>query len=206
MYVQRSFAEGDRDKLLELVSRYPLATVITQGAAELWASHVPLLARQRNGALVLAGHLARANGHWRAMEEGAATTAIFHGPHAYISPTWYAKSPAVPTWNYAVVHAVGMTRLHHDPHVLAEMVQELTERHEGRQPSAWSPAALPADFSQALLGAIVGFEIAVDRLEGKVKLSQNRSAEDRRGVIARLEAQTSEDARAIAALMREAES
>jgi transcriptional regulator len=206
MYVQRSFSEGDRDKLLELVARYPLATVITQGAAELWVSHVPLLARQRDGALVLAGHVARANRHWRAMEEGAATTAIFHGPHAYISPTWYAKSPAVPTWNYVVVHAVGKTRLHHDPRELAEMVQELTERHEGRQTNAWSPAALPANFSQALLGAIVGFEIAVDRLEGKVKLSQNRSAEDRRGVIAQLEAQTSEDARAIAALMREAES
>jgi len=205
MYVQPSFGETDPEKLLALAARYPFATVITPGADELWVSHVPLLARRRAGAVVLVGHLARANGHWQAMEGGARapTTAIFRGPHAYISPTWYATSPAVPTWNYVVVHAVGQTRVHHDGQELCELLRELTEQYEGRQASAWSPDRLPVDYAQSMRGAIVGFEIAVDRLEGKIKLSQNRSPEDRRGVVAALEAQMSEDSRAVAALMRQ---
>jgi transcriptional regulator len=206
MYLQASFAERDPEKLLALAARYPFATVITPGAAELWVSHVPLLVRRRGGGLVLAGHVARANAHWRAMEGGAPTTAIFHGPHAYISPTWYAISPAVPTWNYVVVHAVGKTRVHHQGSELIELLRELTGEYEGRQAGAWSPDRLPEDLAQPMRGAIVGFEIAVDRLEGKLKLSQNRSAEDRRGVVAALEAQMSEDSRAIAALMRQTES
>jgi transcriptional regulator len=206
MYVQASFVETDPERLLELAAQYPFATVITPSAAELWVSHVPLVVRRRDDAVVLAGHLARANGHWEAMETGAVTTAIFHGPHAYVSPTWYATSPAVPTWNYVVVHAAGKPRVHHDGPELAELLRELTAQYEGRQASAWSPDRLPDDFAQPMRGAIVGFEIAVDRLEGKVKLSQNRSAEDRRGVVAALEAQMSEDSRAVAALMRANES
>jgi len=205
MYVQPSFGETDPEKLLALAAQYPFATVITPGADELWVSHVPLLVRRRDDALVLAGHLARANAHWEAMDGGASTTAIFHGPHAYVSPTWYATSPAVPTWNYVVVHAVGKTRVYHDGDDLAELLRDLTGQYEGRQAGAWSPDRLPHDFAQPMRGAIVGFEIAVDRLEGKVKLSQNRSAEDRRGVVAALEAQRSEGSRAIAALMRENE-
>ena len=206
MYVQASFAETDPERLLELAARYPFATVITPGADELWVSHLPLLVRRRGDAVVLLGHLARANAHWEAMagDDGVPTTAIFHGPHAYISPSWYATSPAVPTWNYVVVHAVGKTRVHHDGPELAELLRDLTAEYEGRQAGAWSPDRLPDDFAQPMRGAIVGFELAVDRLEGKIKLSQNRSAEDRRGVVAALEAQMSEDSRAVAALMREA--
>ena len=206
MYVQASFAETDPEKLLDLASRYPFATVITPVAAELWVSHVPLVVRRRDDAVVLVGHLARANGHWEAMAAGAVTTAIFHGPHAYVSPTWYATSPAVPTWNYVVIHAVGKPRVHHDGAQLVELLRELTALYEGGEASAWSPDRLPDDFAQPMRGAIVGFEIAVDRMEGKVKLSQNRSAEDRRGVVAALEAQVSEDSRAVAALMRANES
>jgi transcriptional regulator len=205
MYVQPSFGETDPEKLLALAAQYPFATVITPGTDELWVSHVPLLVRRRAGGVVLAGHVARANAHWESMEGGAVTTAIFHGPHAYVSPTWYATSPAVPTWNYVVVHAVGKARVHHDGHDLAELLRELTGQYEGHQAGAWSPDGLPEDFAQPMRGAIVGFEIAVDRLEGKVKLSQNRSAEDRRGVVAALEAQMSEGARAVAALMRQNE-
>ncbi len=203
MYVPPSFGETDPEKLLALAARYPFATVITPGADELWVSHVPLLVRRRDGAVVVLGHVARANAHWEAMEGGAVTTAIFHGPHAYISPTWYATSPAVPTWNYVVLHAVGKARVYHDGPELAELLRELTAEYEGRQAGAWSPDRLPADFAQPMRGAIVGFEIAVDLLEGKLKLSQNRSAEDRRGVVAALEAQMSEDSQAVALLMRE---
>ncbi|HTB56555.1 MAG TPA: FMN-binding negative transcriptional regulator [Polyangia bacterium] len=205
MYVQASFSETDREKLLALAARHPFATVITPGADELWVSHVPLLVKRRDGAVVLAGHLARANAHWKTMEGGAVTTAIFHGPHAYVSPTWYATSPAVPTWNYVVVHATGKARVHHDGHDLTDLLRELTAQYEGRQAGAWSPDRLPDGFAQPMRGAIVGFELAVERLEGKLKLSQNRSAEDRRGVVAALEAQMSEDSRAIATLMRQTE-
>jgi len=205
MYVQPSFAETDPERLFALAAQYPFATVITPGADELWVSHVPLLVRRRAGAIVLAGHLARANAHWEAMEGGASTTAIFHGPHAYVSPTWYATSPAVPTWNYVVVHAVGKARVHQDGHALADLLRELTALYEGHGADAWSPDGLPDDFAQQMRGAIVAFEIAVDRLEGKVKLSQNRSAEDRRGVVAQLEAQTSDGSQAVAALMRQHE-
>ena len=207
MYVQESFSETDPEKLLALAARYPFATVITPGADELWVSHVPLLVRRRDDAVVLVGHLARANAHWEAMERGdGPTTAIFHGPHAYISPTWYATSPAVPTWNYVVVHAAGKARVHHDGPELAQLLRDLTAEYEGRQAGAWSPEGLPDDYAQPMRGAIVGFEIAVERLEGKIKLSQNRSPEDRRGVVAALEAQMSEDSRAVAALMRARES
>jgi transcriptional regulator len=205
MYVQPSFGETDPEKLLALVAQYPFATVITPGADELWVSHVPLLVQRRNGALVLVGHLARANAHWQAMEAGAATMAIFHGPHAYVSPTWYAISPAVPTWNYVVVHATGRARVQQQGHEVAGLLRELTAVYEGRGAGAWTPDGLPDEFAQRMRDAIVGFEIAVDRMEGKVKLSQNRSAEDRRGVVAQLEAQASEGSRAVAALMRKNE-
>jgi transcriptional regulator len=204
MYVQDSFAETDRNKLLALIAQYPFATVITPTAAELCVSHVPLLVQQREGRTVLAGHLARANKHWRALEVGAPTTAIFHGPHAYVSPRWYATSPAVPTWNYAVVHATGPTRLCNEGEDVAALVRELTERFEGAGSGAWRPEALPVDFRASLLGAIVGFEIALERLEGKFKLSQNRSAADRAGVIAELGTDRSDASRELAALMRSA--
>src|ERR1700690_2158507 len=126
MYVPPSFGETNPDKLLDFVARYPFATVITPAPAELWISHVPLLARRGDGGIVLAGHLARGNAHWQAMEGGAPTTAIFHGPHAYVSPNWYATSPAVPTWNYAVVHAVGKACVHDEQGFIGELVRELT--------------------------------------------------------------------------------
>lgn len=201
MYVPASFSETDPDKLLELVATYPLATVVTPTAGELCVSHLPLLVRQREGRAVLVGHLARANAHWRALEGGAPTTAIFHGPHAYVSPLWYETSPAVPTWNYAVVHATGPARVLDDADEVAALVREMTERFEG-QPGGWRPEALPADLAASLLRAIVGFELVPERLEGKFKLSQNRSAADRAGVIARLASDPSDAAQAVAALMR----
>ena len=205
MYLPASFTETDQDKLLELIARFPFATVVTpEPDGELWISHVPLLARRREGEVVLAGHFARANKHWKAFAAGAPTTAIFHGPHAYVSPTWYVKTPAVPTWNYVVVHAAGPVSLVEDQPRLAGMMREIAERFEGHGASAWHPDQVPPDFLASQLDAIVGFEIAVERREGKVKLNQNRSAEDRAGVIARYEAGGSDETRALAAMMRAA--
>ena len=203
MYLPASFSETDEEKLLDLIARFQFATVITPDpGGELWISHVPLLAHRRERGVVLSGHFARANNHWRAFAAGTPTTAIFRGPHAYVSPTWYVKTPAVPTWNYVVVHAAGPVRLVEDGAGLAEIVRELSERFEGRSESAWHPDRVPPDFLATQLAAIVGFEIAVEHWEGKVKVNQNRSAEDRAGVIARYEADGSDDTRALAAMMR----
>jgi transcriptional regulator len=203
MYLPASFAETDPDALLDLIARYPFATVVTPApGGELSISHVPLLARRRERGVVLAGHFARANNHWKAFAGGAPSTAIFHGPHAYVSPTWYVTTPAVPTWNYVAVHAAGPVSLVEDPTSLAEMVREIAERFEGRGASAWHPDGAPPDFLATQLAAIVGFELVVERWEGKVKMNQNRGAEDRARVIARYEADGSDGARALAAMMR----
>lgn len=203
MYVPASFNADEKDpRVRQLIAAHPFATLITPTPEQLWVSHVPLLARpaQADGAVVLTGHLARANGHWRALGAGE-TTAIFHGPHAYVSPTWYATAPAVPTWNYAVVHAIGRAALLDDEVASLENVSALTRTFE--DPAApWQPVALPDDLRRSLLGAIVGFELRVARLEAKLKLGQNRAPADRRGAIARLEASGDDGARALAALMR----
>jgi transcriptional regulator len=203
MYVPASFkAEGEDPRVRQLIEGHPFATLITPTPEQLWVSHVPLLARpaQTDGALVLTGHLARANGHSRALGAGE-TTAIFHGPHAYVSPTWYATAPAVPTWNYAVIHAIGHAVLLDDEIASFENVSTLTRTFEDPM-APWRPTALPEDLRRSLLGAIVAFEVRVARVEAKLKLGQNRSPADRRGAIARLEASGDGGARALAALMR----
>jgi transcriptional regulator len=143
--------------------------------------------------------MARANAHWESLESAAEVLAIFGGPHAYVSPSWYAHHPSVPTWNYAVVHARGKARIV-EPEALPALLARLTRKYEEGRPAPWRMEDLPADFTPRLLAAIVGFEIAVERLEGKFKLSQNRRPADLEGVIAALEG---EGQGALAALMRE---
>jgi transcriptional regulator len=201
VYLPASFRVDDEPKARGLIQDHPFATVVTPTPEQLWVSHVPMLARP-GAPLVLAGHVARANGHWRAMGAGAPTTAIFHGPHAYVSPTWYATSPAVPTWNYAVVHATGSVALLEDEASALESLSTLSEAFEGPAPEAWRTAGLPDELRRSLVGAIVAFELRVERIEAKLKLGQNRSPADRLGVIARLEADGDETSRALAAHMR----
>ena len=201
IYIPAAFQENDEGTLLRFVEQFPFATFVTSTATGIAVSHVPLMARRHEGALFLRGHLARANGHWRVLD-GAPSTAVFHGPHAYVSPTWYATAPAVPTWNYAVVHASGVARIRDEAAFAAEVIEELTARYEGDQPGGWRPEQLPADLHQGLLGAIVAFELRVERLEGKLKLGQNRSVADRLGVADHLEASDDTGARAVGAMMR----
>jgi transcriptional regulator len=197
VYVPASNEERDRGKLVELMEAYPFATLVTPTTAQLWISHLPLSVRRDGDEIVLRGHVARANRHWRAFE-GAPTTAIFHGPHAYVSPAWYATAPAVPTWNYVVVHATGPVRVEDDAAATEAHVRELTARHEG--PGGWRPESMPDDLRRSLLDAIVAFELRAEILEGKLKLGQNRSAADRRGAAAALEA-GNDGARELAEMM-----
>jgi transcriptional regulator len=200
LYIPASNEERDPGQLLALIERHPFATLVTPAPDGLRVSHLPVLARREAGELVIAGHLARANPHGRALAE-APSTAIFHGPHAYVSPTWYAAAPAVPTWNYAVVHVTGRARVQDDLAATEAHLAELAARFEGH-PGGWRAASVPDDFRRDLALGVVSFELRAERVEGKLKLGQNRSAADREGVIAHLEADGAEAARAVAALMR----
>ena len=199
-YVPGHFRVEDAATLERFVAENGFATLVSTGPEGLWTSHVPLLVgRGSDGRLRLEGHMARANAHWESLESAAEVLAIFGGPHAYVSPSWYAHHPSVPTWNYAVVHARGKARIV-EPEALPALLARLTRKYEEARPAPWRMEDLPAEFTPKLLAAIVGFEIAVERLEGKFKLSQNRRPADLEGVIAALEG---EGQGALAALMRE---
>lgn len=199
LYIPPHFRVDDDARLADFIAANAFGTLVSTGAGGLQVSHIPFLPRREaDGRLRLRGHVARANPQWRDLESAAAVLAIFHGPHAYVSPGWYAQHPSVPTWNYAVVHAHGSARLM-DEAELHELLVELSNAHETGRPAPWRAAALPADYVSGLLQAIVGFELVVDRLEGKYKLSQNRPAEIPRVI----EALEREGETAVAALMRD---
>jgi transcriptional regulator len=201
MYVPESFSVVDQAKIEAFLERYDFATIVSSPATGMVATHVPVVVRRGPAGLILVGHVARANSHWTVMNGAAESLAIFHGPHGYVSPTWYASGPAVPTWNYATVHAHGRPRAIHDVTFIQDLLHELVLRYE-KGPKAWRFEDLPPHFSEALVSAIVAFEMPVDRFEAKFKLGQNRSAEDRAGTIAGLERAPSTDAAALAAFMR----
>jgi len=201
IYLPDAFRETDRNALHELIESYGFATLISPDASEPLITHLPLLLERGRGAHgTLLGHVARANPHWQALQDRPGVVAIFHGPHAYVSPSWYGVHPSVPTWNYAVVHASGRARLLHDPQALDQITKRLVETFEGPRSQPWH-MQLPSDFHQRMLGAIVGFEIEISQLSGKFKLSQNRTLDDRHRVVTALEAGGAAE-RELAALMR----
>ena len=202
MYLPPHFQVTDTAKLIDAMRRYSFATLVTQADGAPFATHLPLIYREQPGTPgTLIGHVARANPQWQHFADGAEALAIFHGPHAYVSPSWYATEPAVPTWNYIAVHAYGVPRIIDDEAWLEELVDELVQTYESSQPQPW-PNQLPREFKTKLLKAIVGFEMPLTRLEGKFKLSQNRSPDDVAGVIAALSDSLQADGRAVADAMQ----
>ncbi|MDP1900946.1 MAG: FMN-binding negative transcriptional regulator [Rubrivivax sp.] len=190
MYLPAHFEPPDTGALHALMREHPLAALVTSGADGLTADHVPFELDGAAGAPGrLLGHVARANPLWR-QASGTPVLAIFSGPQAYISPSWYPSKAlthkVVPTWNYAVVHAHGRLRAVDDTPWLQALVQRLTRHHEAAQTVPWAVSDAPEDYVQQMLRAIVGIEIEITRLVGKFKLSQNRSEADRRGVAAGL--------------------
>lgn len=199
MYLPCSFQETREDALHALMRSYPFATVITAGAAGVAANHLPLeLVDGR-----LHGHVARVNELAKA--DGAEVLAIFQGPDAYVSPNWYPSKHEtgreVPTWNYAVVHVHGRLRVVEDKAWLRALLERLTERHEAGQASPWRVDDAPADHVEKMLGAIAGLDIAIERIEGKFKLSQNHPARNRAGVVDGLRARAQRHDGDLAALM-----
>ena len=197
LYVPPHFAADDPDQLFAFMERYAFATVVCDGGAGMQVSHIPLVAeRDPSGKVRLLGHVARANAQWQALEHATEVLAIFHGPHGYVSPGWYQQLPAVPTWNYAVVHARGRAALM-DEAELHELLMRLSSTYEDGRPQPWKLSEQPAAFVSGLLKVIVGFVIEVERIEGKFKLSQNRPQE-----IARVVEELEREEPALAALMR----
>jgi len=208
MYVPKHHEETDLSVLHALIRAHPLGAWVTLADGELLANHVPFLLDAERGPYgTLVGHVARANPVWRAFSTQVDSVIVFQGAQTYITPSWYpskhAHGQAVPTWNYAVVHARGRPRAIEDRDWLLQHVSGLTDEHEAAQALPWKVADAPKDYTQRLLGAIVGIEIPITRLIGKWKVSQNRPAADRAGVIAGLAQHGDATSQAMAELVRQ---
>lgn len=184
MYTPRLNREDDHNKLFDLMERFSFATVVTSDATSVpVATHMPVVLNRTRGAHgTLVSHMARANPQWKLFAAGSETLVIFQGPHAYLSPAWYASEFNVPTWNYAVAHAYGTPQIIDDLARLRPMLDGLVAQHEQHQPQPWRVDWADGR-NDTMLGAIVGFEMEITRLEGKFKMSQNKSAADQQGVI-----------------------
>ena len=200
MYIPEAFRESRTEVLHELIRQHSFATLVSQTERGLVATHLPLLLDPSHGQLgTLRGHVARANDHWRALAEAGEQLAIFQGPHSYVSPAWYQTPMAVPTWNYVAVHAYGRATLIDDGPALRRILDQTVALFESQLAYRWQPPE--GDFIPSLMRNVVGFELELTRLEGKLKLSQNRARVDREGVVAGLRAQGDPVGLALADLM-----
>ncbi len=193
MYRPPHFREDRLGVQHELIRRFPLGTLFTCGRAGMMANHVPFLLHAEEGERgTLRAHLARANPQLAELGEVEECLVVFTGPEDYISPGWYASKrehgKVVPTWNFVAVHVWGRPRVVEDASWLQQHLEALTNRHERALPQPWAVDDAPADFIAQMKRAIVGLELPIARSEGKWKLSQNRSAEDRAGVLVGLRA------------------
>lgn len=186
MYVPPAFREDNPDELRRIMREARLATLVTATPEGLIATPLPLILDESEGGHgVLHGHLAKANPQWKLPAAGDALV-IFSGPDAYVTPSWYAAKrehgKVVPTWNYVAVHVYGQAEFFDDADRLLEAVTRLTDLHETPRAEPWNVADAPEPFIRAQLKGIVGLRLAISRIEGKRKMSQNRGAEDRAGV------------------------
>jgi transcriptional regulator len=193
MYIPRANEEKRIPVLHQLIRAEPLAVLVTMGTGGLFASHLPMVLEEGGSEFgTLRGHVARANRQWHDLDRSVEALAIFSGPQHYITPSWYPGKEEdgrqVPTWNYVVVHAYGSLQVIEDADWLKTHLEQLTAQSEAGAPTPWKVSDAPADSIRSQMKGIVGFELPVSRLEGKWKVSQNRTERDRRGVIEGLEA------------------
>ena len=206
MYTPKHFDQPDTATLHALMRDQPLATLITLASSGLDANHLPLHLSTALGPLgTLRGHVARGNPLWKEPTSELEVLAVFHGVQAYVSPNWYPSKAengkAVPTWNYAVVHAHGTLKVVEDARWLRAHLDALTAHHEASQAQPWQPSDAPADYLEKMMSAIIGIEIEITRLSGKFKLSQNQPSPNQTGVINGLRATGLASAVATAAQM-----
>ncbi|MEN9936361.1 MAG: hypothetical protein RLZZ387_2940 [Chloroflexota bacterium] len=186
MYIPRAFRNENVDELVAFMQAHSFITLVSILDSAPFASHVPVVVRRDGDAVTIHGHLARTNPHWHAFAAGE-SLAIFTGPHAYISPAHYEQHESVPTWNYIAVHAAGPVRALHaadEPEALEDEVRAVIRAYEGAYEQQWD--SLSERYRAGMLQGIVGFILTVTRLEGKYKLSQNRSVVDQHAVASAL--------------------
>jgi transcriptional regulator len=187
MYTPKYSDQKETAVLLQLMKSNPFATLVSMSEGLPFINHLPIIAEpDSSGAVTLIGHMARANPQWRhfqsAQKNGLEITVVFHGPHTYITPSWYKDPLNVPTWNYAVAHAFGVPKLIEDADGIDSILKRSVQVFESKEANPWV-YSLPNEFKDGLVRGIIGFEIPVSRLEGKFKMSQNREVEDYQGVL-----------------------
>jgi transcriptional regulator len=205
VYIPEHFRARDHADTIGFMRANPFAILVSSAGASPGASpfatHLPLVIREAGEQLILRGHVAKANPHWRYLEQQPRCLTIFHGPHSYISPTNYATRENVPTWNYGAVHVYGNARVFAEPEELLGVLHELIPLFEPAYAEQW--ASLSPEYRQRMLGHIVGFEITATEIETKFKLSQNRTREEQQNVIHSLSASSDTVISGVAELMRE---
>jgi transcriptional regulator len=204
MYLPKSFHETRVDVLHALIRAYPFGTIVMHGDNGLVANHLPF---ELVSDTSLHGHVAV--GNELAKADGATVLVIFQAADGYISPNWYPSKHEtgreVPTWNYGVVHVHGRLRVTNDKAWLRQLLERLTDRHEAKQPKPWHVSDAPEDHIESMLRAIIGIDIAIDRIEGKFKLSQNHPDANRAGVLKGLSERNGRRDDELADLMQQAE-
>ena len=206
MYIPQHFQEERPDVLARAIREIQFALLVTAVDGDYVASHVPMVLKNADGALTLEAHVARPNRHWTVHGSRPAALAVFQGPHTYVSPSWYESKrqhgKVVPTWNYVIVHAHGALEVVEDRDWLLAHLEDLVAANESGRDQPWAISDAPADFVDAMTRAIVGLRLTVRRLEGKWKMSQNRSQADRLGTMAGLSASADPQDQAVAAIMQ----
>lgn len=204
MYMPKYFSSADLSSIKKVVSENSFATIISYPKDEIpFINHLPVILSQHPGQeMTLLGHMAKRNPQWQHFQANPLATVIIHGPNAYITPTWYKSGCDVPTWNYAVIHLQGRIELVEAYSEQIEILKQLTHHFEKNNPQPWE-FELPDDLKDesALTSAIISFKFEVQNIEAKFKLSQNRSVEDRRGVIEGLSRREDDQSNAVREMM-----
>ncbi|HKY94535.1 MAG TPA: FMN-binding negative transcriptional regulator [Kiloniellales bacterium] len=212
LYNPPLFRDAEAQSIRALIEANPLASLVSTSGGEFDVSLLPLLIDEKDGRLSLIGHFARANPHWKRLKDSRRAVALFRGSDFYVSPAWYPSKKVhgkhVPTWNYELVVAEGTVAVTEDPEALRAIVTRLTERFEppraAKGGEVWKISDAPAEYVNAMLKAIVGLTLIVEKLEGKRKMSQNREPGDREGVLQGLLAEAVPETSAYLAAMASA--
>jgi transcriptional regulator len=202
MFLPDHFRIEDVAEMHALMRARPFAALVSTTQAGLYGTHLPTVLKEEGTFGTIECHLSRANPHWKDLAEGGEAMMIFQGPDGYITPNWYATKAAtgkaVPTWNYAIVHAYGRPAVMKEKDWLLRHVTELSDQQERSEAHPWKVSDAPASYVDVMLRGIVGFRFEITRLEGKWKMSQNRETQDRIAVIEGLKARATGDDLAIA--------
>ena len=201
MYIPEFNRQEDRSTILAFMKANPFAILVSNADGVPFATHLPLLIDEAGDQIMVQGHMAKANAHWKSMKEGEESLVIFHGPHAYISPTLYENRESVPTWNYAAVHLYGEPTLFTDEESLRATLVRMINTFESSYMAQWSE--LSEQYQSRMMKHIVGFDIKVKRLEAKFKLSQNRTKGEQAQVIQSLNQSEDSNVSGVAHLMQQ---